>query len=959
MKLSELLLQGSFADRHIGPTEEEKKEMLQRLGYDSLGEFLQAVFPPSVPRLKGLDLPPGISEVETLAEIEDIIQHNKIFKNYIGLGYYPTVVPSVIIRNVLENPGWYTAYTPYQAEVSQGRLEALFIFQEVCAALTGMPLAGASLLDEATAAAEAMAMAHRISKNKKSAHFFVDERVLPQTLDVIKTRAHYFGFNLKVGPIKEAIPQADQYFGVLLAHSGKEGDIVDLREEIIVFHKAQAVVVMSADPMSLVLLKPPGSMGADIVIGSMQRFGTPMSFGGAHAAFLAFKEEHKRMAPGRLIGKSVDRTGKNAYRMALQTREQHIRREKATSNICTSQVLLAIMSGMYAVYHGYEGLKQIAQRIHRLAVLFARTVEKESNFKVMHSLFFDSVCIDCGDQKEEIIQKAEKMGFNLGILAGRRLLVAFNERSNIEELRALLQIFAPRSNIGPHSEVEENLPDSLQRRDQILQQAVFKDYQSEQKMVRYLKYLENKDISLTRSMIALGSCTMKLNSAVELLPLTSPYLSEIHPFAPPHQTLGYQLLIDKVITALKAISGFDGVSVQPNSGAQGEYTGLVMICRYLDAQGQGRRNICLIPSSAHGTNPASAQMAGLKVIEVANDEKGNVDVRDLREKAERYQEELAALMITYPSTHGVFEEDIMNICAIVHQYGGQVYMDGANMNAQVGFLQPAKLGVDVLHMNLHKTFAIPHGGGGPGVGPVSFKAHLIPYAPGHVFAPSGSGLAQEGAVAAAPYGSAGILVITWMYIRLMGSDGLVRATAQALLSANYIAHALKEAYSILFSGKNQRVAHECIIDLRLFKKEIGLTEVDFAKRLIDFGFHSPTMSFPVPGTLMIEPTESESKGELDRFIAALLKIRQEAEAVRKGEWTLDDNPLVNAPHTAASVVDDWTHAYSRSEAVYPLDYVKKDKYWPPISRVDEVYGDKYFQGRLSEKVQTVGDLEKP
>ncbi|MCV2503565.1 MAG: aminomethyl-transferring glycine dehydrogenase, partial [Neisseriaceae bacterium] len=918
MNLVELFQKQDFIARHVGTSLEEQKEMLDTLGFNDLEDFINQVVPNSIRFQEELAVDSAKTEIEALADIKKIVSKNKIFKNYIGQGYYPTFLPTVILRNLLENPGWYTSYTPYQAEVSQGRLEALLNFQQVCIDLTGLPVAGASLLDEATAAAEVMSMSKRIGKNK-SERFFVDERIFPQTLDVIKTRAKYFNFEVVVGDITKEIE--GDFFGAIIQYTGLEGDVLDIEPIISKFKDKGIVVSVIADIMSLILLKAPGALGADIVLGNSQRFGVPMSFGGPHAAFFAFKDEYKRMAPGRLIGVSIDADGKPALRMALQTREQHIRREKATSNICTAQALLANIAGMYAVYHGPKRLKQIAERIHLLASAFADRISQNTQLELEHEVFFDTVCIDCKDQFSEIIAKAQENHINLGILDGQKVLVAFHELSSKEDFELLCELFTHQKGQLECDSLKSRLDDSLLRTDEILTHPVFNSYHTEHEMLRYLKKLENKDISLTRSMISLGSCTMKLNATSEMIPITWPELTEIHPFAPKEQTEGYLELIEDLQDKLKAITGFDGISVQPNSGAQGEYTGLVLIRRYLESIGEKSRNVCLIPRSAHGTNPASAQMAGLKVVVVSCDEAGNVDVDDLKQKAKQYENELAALMITYPSTHGVYEEGIVEICNIIHEHGGQVYMDGANMNAQVGLMRPADIGADVLHMNLHKTFCIPHGGGGPGVGPIGFKKHLAPFMPNHVITHVVGAKPNMGAVAAAPYGSAGVLAITWMYLSMMGKEGLPEATKHALLNANYIANRLKNHYSILYTGKNGFVAHECIVDLRPIKAETGLTEVDFAKRLVDFGFHAPTMSFPVPGTLMIEPTESESKKELDRFIDAMLQMKKEADKVKNKEWALEDNPLVNAPHTADSLISEWKHAYSREEAIYPLPFV--------------------------------------
>ena len=917
MNVNDLFNHGEFIGRHIGINAADKAALLAALGAKDMAAFVDSTVPQSVRMPGKLDLPAAMSEADALAKLKAIAAKNTVNKSYIGLGYYPTRLPNVILRNVLENPGWYTAYTPYQAEIAQGRLEALLNFQQVCIDLSGLELAGASLLDEATAAAEAMTMARRVSK-AKSNRFFVDARVFPQTLDVLKTRAEYFGFELVVGDFDTA--RNGEYFGALFQYVGRDGDVADLTDIIAAVKAHGAQVAVAADVMSLVLLKSPGEMGADMALGNTQRFGVPMGFGGPHAAYFAFKDEHKRSAPGRIIGVSIDAGGKPALRMALQTREQHIRREKANSNICTSQVLLANLAGMYAVYHGPEGVKRIAQRIHALASAFADVVAagKTGNLKVVHSHFFDTVLVDCGPGADDIYQAALKRGFNLRRVSDTVLGVAFHEESSAEDFAVLTRLFT-----GSEAALPENISGKLSadvlRGDAILSHEVFNRYHTEHEMLRYLKKLENKDLALNHSMISLGSCTMKLNATAEMLPVTWPEFAHIHPFAPAEQTQGYLEMIGGLQTQLKAITGFDAIAIQPNSGAQGEYTGLLAIRRY---------------------HAANGQMLGMKVVVVATDEAGNVDMADLQAKAAQHKDQLGALMITYPSTHGVFEEGIRDICRIIHEHGGQVYMDGANMNAQVGIMQPAEVGADVLHMNLHKTFCIPHGGGGPGMGPIGLKAHLAPFAPSHVVAPVAGATAGMGAVSAAPYGSASILPITWMYITLMGGEGLRQATEAALLNANYIAQGLSEDYPVLYTGKNGRVAHECIIDLRPLKAESGITEVDIAKRLMDYGFHAPTMSFPVAGTLMIEPTESESKAELDRFIAALKQIKAEALKVQQGEWPADDNPLVHAPHTAQNIAGEWNRAYSREEAVYPLSWVRDNKFWPSVNRVDDVYGDR-------------------
>lgn len=931
---SELFYENAFVHRHLGKDANEQQALLQTVGFDDLDSFINAVVPKAVRLNKDLDLPKAMSEHNALAKLRAMADNITVAKSYIGQGYSPTRLPAVIQRNVLENPGWYTAYTPYQAEIAQGRLEALLNFQQVCVDLTGMDLAGASLLDEATAAAEAMAMARRVSKSKSNA-FFVDERAYPQTLDVIHTRAKYFGFEIVMGDFDVA--KNGEFFGAFFQYVGKDGDVVDLTDVITAVKDNGAYAIVASDIMSLVLLKSPADMGADIALGSTQRFGIPMGFGGPHAAYFAFKDQDKRSAPGRIIGVSKDAQGNTALRMALQTREQHIRREKANSNICTSQVLLANLAGMYAVYHGAVGLKRIATRIHALAVAFAKAV-KSSELAVHHDVFFDTVLVECGGQAQTIFKTAKDKGYNLWQHDNGGISVSFHELTDEAEFDELCQIFGVKGSLDA---IQIQLDDLL-RQDDILTHPVFNSHHTEHQMLRYLKSLEDKDLAMNRSMISLGSCTMKLNATSEMLPITWDEFANVHPFAPSGDTKGYIQMIESLQAQLKAITGFDEISMQPNSGASGEYAGLLAIRRYHESMGQDERNVCLIPRSAHGTNPATAQMMGMKVVVVATDDNGNVDIDDLKAKCDEHSDKLGALMITYPSTHGVFEEGIRDICDMIHAHGGQVYMDGANMNAQVGIMQPADVGADVLHMNLHKTFCIPHGGGGPGMGPIGLKSHLAPFISNHRVAPVFNAQSDCSAVSAAPYGSANILPISWMYITMMGRDGLLSATKQALLNANYIATKLSEDYPVLYTGKNGRVAHECIIDIRPLKAQTGISETDIAKRLMDYGFHAPTMSFPVAGTLMIEPTESESKAEIDRLISALKQIKQEALKVQTGEdgWTPDDNPLVNAPHTAFVITGEWTHPYSREEAAFPLPYIKAHKFWPSVGRVDDVYGDK-------------------
>ncbi|MFC6381678.1 aminomethyl-transferring glycine dehydrogenase [Psychrobacter glacincola] len=938
-----LFNEAEFVYRHLGSNEAKQAELLKAIGYKDMANFINDTVPEPVRLHKELDLPLAMSEHAALAKLRAMADNITVNKSYIGQGYSPVRMPAVIQRNVLENPGWYTAYTPYQAEIAQGRLEALLNFQQVCIDLTGLEMAGASLLDEATAAAEAMAMSKRVSKSK-STQFFVDDRIYPQTLDVINTRAKYFGWEVIVGDFETA--QSGDYFGALFQYVGVEGDVKDLTDVIAAVKKNKTYVSVVSDIMSLVLLKSPADMGADVALGSTQRFGIPMGFGGPHAAYFAFSDKAKRSAPGRIIGVSKDSQGNTALRMALQTREQHIRREKANSNICTSQVLLANLAGMYAVYHGPNGVKRIATRIHAFATAFADVIKgtNDSNLNVVHDQFFDSVVIDCGSEKlaTQIFENADNVGYNLWRLDDTKLSVAFSETSDQKDFNVLTQLFITKAHDLPE-DARVSLNSAHLRTDDILTHPVFNSHHTEHEMLRYLKSLEDKDLAMNRSMISLGSCTMKLNATSEMLPITWPEFANVHPFAPRDQVTGYVAMIDSLQEQLKAITGFDDVSMQPNSGASGEYAGLLAIRRYHESLGETDRDVCLIPMSAHGTNPATAMMMGMKVVVVKTDDNGNIDIDDLTAKSAEHSARLGALMITYPSTHGVFEEGIRKICDLIHNHGGQVYMDGANMNAQVGMMQPADVGADVLHMNLHKTFCIPHGGGGPGMGPIGMKAHLAPFMANHTLSPVHNAQQDCSAVSAAPYGSASILPISWMYIAMMGRDGLLKATELALLNANYVAAELKDHYPVLYAGKNGRVAHECIIDIRPLKEETGISESDIAKRLMDYGFHSPTMSFPVAGTLMIEPTESESKEELDRFISALKSIKAEAMKAKAGadNWTLENNPLVNAPHTAAMVIDgEWTYPYSRETAAFPLPYIRNNKFWPSVARVDDAYGDK-------------------
>ncbi|MDR1934570.1 MAG: aminomethyl-transferring glycine dehydrogenase [Candidatus Accumulibacter sp.] len=942
-----------FLCRHVGPSSDDIPAMLSAIGAPSLDALIEETVPAAI----RLPAPPPLAEArpeaEALAALKEVAAKNRINKSLIGMGYADTLTPSVILRNVLENPGWYTAYTPYQAEIAQGRLEALLNYQQMVIDLSGLALANASLLDEATAAAEAMSMARRVSKSKSNL-FFVDAGCFPQTIDVLKTRAGFFAFELVFGTPEEAARQ--EVFGALFQYPNDAGEVADLSAPIAAVRSRGGIVAVAADPMALVLLKSPGEMGADIALGSTQRFGVPMGFGGPHAAFFATRDEYKRSVPGRIIGVSVDARGKKALRMALQTREQHIRREKANSNLCTSQVLLANMAGMYAVYHGAQGLRTIAERIHRLTAMFAEAM-KRAGVAVLNTHAFDTLRLELGARAACVYQAALAAGYNLRQAGHGVLTVAFNERTTREDVAALIRLVAgiavDLDALDAHArEQDALLPDSLRRGDAILTHPVFNRHRSEHEMLRYLKRLQNKDLALDHAMISLGSCTMKLNAASAMIPISWPEFAGLHPFAPLDQAQGYLEMIGGLENWLQAITGFDAVSLQPNSGAQGEYAGIVAIRRYHASRGESQRQVCLIPKSAHGTNPASAQMAGLEIVVVDCDEHGNVDVADLKAKAELHAPRLACLMITYPSTHGVFEEAIREICAIVHTHGGQVYMDGANLNAQVGLSSPALIGADVSHMNLHKTFAIPHGGGGPGVGPIGVKAHLAPFLPDHAVPPAGGAQRPnrgQGAVSAAPWGSASILPIAWMYIAMLGGKGLKHATEAAILNANYIAARLNEHYPVLYTGRNGRVAHECILDIRPIKAATGVAEIDIAKRLMDYGFHAPTVSFPVAGTIMVEPTESESKAELDRFIAAMTSIREEIRKIEQGVWPADDNPLKHAPHTQADIVAEWNRPYSREEAVFPLPYVRDNKFWPSVNRIDDVYGDRNLFCRLADE----------
>lgn len=926
-----------FIARHIGPRTADEQSMLAKLGFDSLDAMSAAVIPDSIKGTSVLGSSDGQSEAEALAALKAIAGKNQLFKSLIGQGYYNTHTPAPILRNLLENPAWYTAYTPYQPEISQGRLEALLNFQTMISDLTGLPIANASLLDEATAAAEAMTFCKRLSKNKASHSFFASQHCHPQTLDVLRTRAEPLGIEVVIGD-ERTLDDTSRFFGALLQYPASNGDVFDYRELVQRLHAGNALVAVAADLLALTLLTPPGEFEADVAIGSAQRFGVPLGFGGPHAAYFATRDAFKRDMPGRLVGVSIDRFGKTALRLAMQTREQHIRREKATSNICTAQVLLANIAGMYAVYHGPAGLKRIAERTHALTAILAAGLE-QLGVTLQTQAYFDTLTLATGATTAALHQKAREQRINLRQIDAEQLGLSLDETSTQADVEALWQLFAGERSLPDFAALaaadESRLPAALRRQSAFLEHPVFNRYHSETELMRYLRKLADKDLALDRSMIPLGSCTMKLNAASEMIPVTWAEFGNLHPFAPAEQSQGYLQMTNELEAMLCAATGYDAVSLQPNAGSQGEYAGLLAIRAYHRSRGDAHRNICLIPSSAHGTNPATAHMAGMRVVVTACDARGNVDIADLRAKAVEHREQLAAIMITYPSTHGVFEEAIGEICAIIHDNGGQVYIDGANMNAMVGLCAPGKFGGDVSHLNLHKTFCIPHGGGGPGVGPIGVKSHLAPFLPGHAALEN-----TTGAVCAAPFGSASILPITWMYIRMMGGAGLTRASQMAILNANYIARRLEEHYPVLYTGSNGLVAHECILDLRPLKDSSGISVDDVAKRLIDYGFHAPTMSFPVAGTLMIEPTESESREELDRFCDAMIKIREEIRAVENGYLDKDDNPLKNAPHTAAELVGEWAHGYSREQAVYPLPSLVEAKYWPPVGRVDNVFGDR-------------------
>jgi len=933
-----------FVDRHNGPDEAAVAQMLRTIGVDSLDQLIDETVPAAIRLKKPLDLPAALTERAFLAKFKQIASQNKLFKNYIGLGYHDTQLPPVIQRNILENPGWYTAYTPYQAEIAQGRLEALINYQTMIIDLTGLEIANASLLDEGTAAAEVLHMFHSQTKKKNAHKFFVSEQVLPQTIDVVRTRATPLGIELVVGDHRTADLTDEALLGALLQYPAADGSVFDYTDFITQAHENGLLVGVAADLLALTLLTPPGEMGADAVVGNSQRFGVPMGYGGPHAGFLATRDQFKRVIPGRIIGQSIDAAGNKAYRMALQTREQHIRREKATSNICTAQVLLSVLAGMYAVYHGPQRIRQFAANVHSLTqvldqALVALGVEQTNEY------YFDtlSLKLESTELQQAVKQEAEAAGINFRYFGESQIGISLHQNTELEDVRAIVAVFAKvlgkeAATVSLPEEVSVNWPEGLIRQSDYLTHPVFNTHHSEHEMLRYMKQLENKDLSLAHSMIALGSCTMKLNATAEMIPVTWPEIGGLHPFAPREQAQGYAEIFRNLEAWLCEVTGFAAVSLQPNSGAQGEYAGLLAIRDYHLAQGDAHRNVALIPASAHGTNPASAVMAGMQVVVVKSTEQGNIDVQDLKEKAAKYADTLSCLMVTYPSTHGVYEETIIDICQAIHEHGGRVYMDGANMNAQVGLTSPATIGADVCHLNLHKTFCIPHGGGGPGVGPIGVVADLAPYLPGHVVVDADGRTA--GAVSAAPWGSASILPISYAYISMMGGEGLTQATRIAILNANYLKTKLEAHYPVLYSGKQGRCAHEMILDCRQFKKA-GIEVEDIAKRLMDYGFHAPTVSFPVAGTLMVEPTESESKEELDRFVEAMVKIREEIREVEAGRADAKDNVLKHAPHTAATVlVHDWTRPYSREQAVYPTDYARAYKFWPAVSRIDSAYGDR-------------------
>ncbi len=942
--LNELEQNQDFIRRHIGPDEAQTQAMLNDINAESVDALIDEIVPKNI-RLADLpNIEESKTEVKALADLKAVASLNKVNDSYIGLGYYGTLTPNVILRNVLENPGWYTAYTPYQPEIAQGRLESLLNYQQMCLDLTGLDLASASLLDEGTAAAEAMALAKRVSKNKKSNTFFISSDVYPQTIDVVKQRAEMFGFDVVIEAADEVVNH--DVFGALLQYPSATGEVRDISDLIAQVHAKKGIVAVAADIMSLVMLKAPGELGADAVIGSSQRFGVPMGYGGPHAAFFTTSDKYKRSLPGRIIGVSKDTRGNNALRMAMQTREQHIRREKANSNICTAQVLLANMAAFYAVYHGPQGLKTIANRIHRLTdILCLGTATK--GLTAIHANYFDTLTFNTND-KDAIVARALAANLNLRTDVDGQISVSLDETTTSENVATLFNVLLGEGHGLDVAELDaqviasgySSFPAELVRESEFLTHPVFNSHHSETEMLRYIKKLENKDLALNHSMISLGSCTMKLNATAQMIPVSWPEFANMHPFAPIDQAQGYKQMIDELGDWLVELTGYDNISMQPNSGAQGEYAGLIAIHKYHESRGDAHRNICLIPSSAHGTNPASAQMVGMKVVVVDCDKSGNVDMADLKAKAEELADNLSCIMITYPSTHGVYEETIKDICDIVHANGGQVYLDGANMNAQVGITSPGFIGADVSHLNLHKTFAIPHGGGGPGMGPIGVKSHLAPFLPDHALINVAESTQGNGAVSAAPFGSAGILCISYLYIAMLGKKGVTDATKYAITNANYLAHKLSQHFPILYTGNNGRVAHECIVDLRPLKEASGITEMDVAKRLMDYGFHAPTMSFPVAGTLMIEPTESEAKPELDRFIEAMTCIRDEIRKVEQGEWTVENNPLHNAPHTLADITGEWDRGYTIAEAVFPVPAAAANKFWPTVNRIDDVYGDR-------------------
>ncbi|HDY7787276.1 TPA: aminomethyl-transferring glycine dehydrogenase [Vibrio vulnificus] len=936
--LQSLNTQHEFVGRHNGPNHADQQKMLSTINAESLDALIAQTVPAQIRLEKPMQLAEAQSEADMLASIKKFADLNQVKRTFIGQGYYNTFTPNVILRNVLENPGWYTAYTPYQPEISQGRLESLLNYQQMVMDLTGMDIANASLLDEATAAAEAMTLCQRAGKSKSKV-FFVADDVHPQTIEVIKTRAKYFGFDVVIGNV-DALPQTEA-FGALLQYPSTTGEVRDLTDVIAQAQANKTLVSVATDLLASALVKPAGEMGADVVIGSAQRFGVPMGYGGPHAAFMATREQHKRTMPGRVIGVSIDAKGNQALRMAMQTREQHIRREKATSNICTAQALLANMASFFAVYHGEEGIRTIARRTHHMTAILAAGLTK-SGYELAHNAFFDTITINTGDKTQALYAKAQAADINLRLLDGQ-IGISFDETTTVADIDALFAIFDVKESVNALStDIAGNefaaIPEACRRTSRFLTHPVFNTHHSETQMMRYLKQLENKDFSLTHGMIPLGSCTMKLNAAAEMIPVTWPEFGALHPFAPIEQAAGYTALAEDLKAKLCEITGYDAFSLQPNSGASGEYAGLIAIQRYHESRGEGHRNVCLIPSSAHGTNPATAAMVSMKVVVVKCDENGNIDLVDLAAKIEKHQENLSSIMITYPSTHGVYEEQVKEVCEMVHAAGGQVYLDGANMNAQVGLTSPGFIGSDVSHLNLHKTFCIPHGGGGPGMGPIGVKSHLAPFLPGHI---ENGVEGKEFAVSAADLGSASILPISWAYIAMMGSDGLTEATKVAILNANYVMERLRPHYPVLYRGTNGRVAHECIIDIRPLKEETGISEEDIAKRLMDYGFHAPTMSFPVAGTLMVEPTESEDLEELDRFCDAMIAIREEMTKVKNGEWPLENNPLVNAPHTQVDLMEEqWERPYPREIACFPSAATKRSKYWPTVNRVDNVYGDR-------------------